>query len=128
MKKSRVRNSRPERENMPRRAALRVVAIKSLFTLSLSLSLPFNYCLHLSSHIRENGGLGAGNNSNCAVCVADAGAAVPAARQGQSGGVCKHANQWRLHLCSHHHLLWPRHHFPHCYWCSYLHWIIFTPD
>lgn len=73
----------------------------------------------------KHGGLGASGDSGGAFCVVDAGAAVSAAREQPGGGVQQHADQRGFHLGSHHHLLWPHHHFPHRYRRSHLHWLAY---
>ncbi|CAL9136770.1 unnamed protein product, partial [Musa textilis] len=68
-----------------------------------------------------HGGLGAGGGGGAAVRAAVAGAADPAAGQGEGGGVWQHADQRPLHPRPRHHLLRSRHHLPHRHRRPHLH-------
>lgn len=70
--------------------------------------------------------MGTSDNSSGVICVVNTRSIVSAARQQESYRVCQYANQWSFHTCPHHHLLWTHYYFPHCYWCSYIHWLALT--
>lgn len=68
--------------------------------------------------------MGSGGNSSGAVRAVESGAAVPAAREEQGGGVWEHADQWDIHPRPHHHLLRSDNHFPHRHWSPHLYRLI----
>ncbi|PON50698.1 hypothetical protein PanWU01x14_222310, partial [Parasponia andersonii] len=72
----------------------------------------------------EDGGLGPSCDSSGAVRAVKPGAIVSVAREEQSGGVWKHADEWDFHPSSYRHLFRSHHHFPHRYRFSHLYGII----
>ncbi|XVE85356.1 hypothetical protein DITRI_Ditri17bG0084400 [Diplodiscus trichospermus] len=61
----------------------------------------------------KHGGLGTGGDSGGAICAVKSRVVVSVAREGQSGGVWEHANEWDFDSCAYHNLLWTYHHLPH---------------
>ena len=77
--------------------------------------------------IRQDGRLGACSDGVGSVHSVDTRTAVSAARQEQSGGVRKHADEWDVNTDSHNHLLLPHYHFPYRHRRPYLHEIGLAP-